>query len=321
MTASNQDTQTTQQSQTAPGALGMPTINGILGQLNPLISSSGLNPTESGAISQLTSNAQGGNPFAPAITANANSLLAGGGAQTQAPAVQQNLANYTSQVSPMASNMNYDPTQAPGMQALLQTIQGDTTNQVNGQFAAAGRDMSGMNTQTLARGLAQGEAAPLLAQYNQNIQNQQGAASNLFNAGNTTAGALAGMQTQANANQQQGATAAGGALNAQNYGPNTVLAAQQMGQQLPAQNLGLLAQIGIPIAGMSTTSSGSGTSNTQSTPSLLSSIGQGVNIGTQLFGGGSTGTAGPTSVGGAPLSSAGQSNVGLLSSLFNFKGS
>lgn len=272
MTTANQNTQTTQQSSTSPGALGLPTLNGILGQLNPLISSSGLNPAESGAISQLTQNASTPNTYAPAESANATALLNGGGAQAQAPAVSQNLANYTSQVSPMASNLNYDPTQAPGMQQLLQTIAGDTTNQVNGQFAAAGRDMSGMNQQTLARGLAQGEAAPLLAQYNQNIQNQQGAAQNLFNAGNTTAGALAGMQTQANANQQTGVNAATTAQQAVNQPATATLAAQQLGQQIPAQNLGLLAQIGIPIAGMSTNSTGSGTSNTQSTPSLLQSL-------------------------------------------------
>lgn len=318
MTQSSQNTQTTQQSQTAPGALGMPTINGILGQLNPLISSSGLNPTEQGAINQLTTNAQAGNPYAPAISQNATSLLAGGGAQNQAPAVQQNLANYTAETQPLASNTNYDPTQNPAVQAALQAIQTQVTNQTNSQFAAAGRSGSGQNNEALALGLSQGEAPVLLNQYNQNVQNQQAAAQNLYNAGNTTQGALAGMQTQANANEQAGATAAGGALNAQNYGANATLAAQQLGQSIPAQNLGLLAQIGIPIAGMSTTSSGSGTSNTTNTPSIMSDIGQAVGIGTQLFGGGSSGSAGPTSVGGAPLSSNGQSNIGMLQSLFNF---
>lgn len=313
MGQSSSNTATTQQSSTSPGALGMPTVNGILGQLNPLISSSGLNPAQSGAINQLTQNAQAGNPYAQQIGDNATSLLNGGGAMNQAGAVNQNLANYTSQVSPMASNTNYDPTQSPGMQQLLQTIQGDVGNSVNGQFAAAGRDFSGMNQQTLARGISQGEAAPLLAQYNANISNQQSAANNLYNAGNSTANQLSGMQNQYNANTQQGTQGSADALAAQNYGPQATLAAQQLAQSIPTQNLGLLAQIGLPIAGLSTTSQGSGTSNTTNNPSLLSDLQQGASIAGSLFGAPS-GAAGPTSVGGAPLSYGGGTSAyqGLL---------
>lgn len=272
MGQSSQNTATTQQSSTSPGALGMPTVNGILGQLNPLIANSGLNPAQSGAINTLTQNAANGNPYAAPIATNATNLLNGGGAQNQNGAINSAYQNYYNQTNPMASNMNYDPTQSPGMQQVLQTIQGDTTNAVNGQFAAAGRDMSGMNQQTLARGLAQGEAAPLLAQYNQNVSNQQNAAGNLYNAGNTTSGLLNGTQAAANANTQTGTQAASDAITAQNQPAMATLAAQGLAQSIPAQNLGLLAQIGIPIAGMSTNSTGSGTSNTTMNPSLLSQL-------------------------------------------------
>lgn len=284
MGQSSQNTATTQQSSTSPGALGMPTVNGILGQLNPLIANSGLNPAQSGAINTLTQNAANGNPYAAPIATNATNLLNGGGAQNQNGAINSAYQNYYNQTNPMASNTNYDPTQSPGMQQLLQTIQGDTTNQVNGQFAAAGRDMSGMNQQTLARGLAQGEAAPLLAQYNQNVSNQQNAAGNLYNAGNTTSGLLNGTQAQANANTQTGTQAATDAITAQNQPAMATLAAQGLAQSIPAQNLGLLAQIGIPIAGMSTNSTGSGTSNTTVNPSLLTELQQGASIGSSLFG-------------------------------------
>lgn len=265
-------TSQTQSSSTQPWAAAQPTVNGIMSQLNPLIANSGVTPGESSAITQLMTNASAGNPYAPAVSANATSLLQGGGAQNQDGAINANYQNYYNQVNPMASNTNYDPTQAPGMQALLQTIQGDTTNSVNGQFAAAGRDMSGMNTQTLARGIAQGEAAPLLAQYNTNVSNQQGAASNLYNAGNTTTTALTGNQATANANTQTGTQAAADALSAQNYGPTQQLALQQLLQSIPAQNLGLLAQIGIPIAGLGSTSTG--TSNGTSTESGAQQFGQ-----------------------------------------------
>lgn len=320
MTTSNSSTQTTQQASSSPWATGQTAVNGIMGQLSPLISSSGLNPTESSAINQLTQNAAGGDPYASAIGANATSLLAGGGAQNQAGAVNQNYQNYAAQTQPLASNTNYDPTQNPAVQAALQAIQTQVTNATNSQFAAAGRSGSGQNAEALGMGLAQGEAPVLLNQYNANVANQQAAAQNLYNAGNTTQGALAGMQTQANANTQQGSQAATDALAAQNYGPSATLAAQQLSQSIPASNLGLLAQIGIPIAGLGTNTTGSGTSNTQSTPSLLSSIGQAAQIGASLFG--APASAGPTSVGGAPLSNNGGTSAasGLMSFLQGMKG-
>ena len=42
-------------------------------------------------------------------------------------------------------------------------------------FAGAGRDLSGLNTQTLARGLSQGEGQLVANQYNANVANQLGA--------------------------------------------------------------------------------------------------------------------------------------------------
>jgi len=58
------------------------------------------------------------------------------------------------------------------------------------------------------------------------------------------------------ANQQQGVASSQDALNAQNYTPQQQLALAQLAQSIPAQNLGLLAQIGVPIAGLGSQSSG-----------------------------------------------------------------
>lgn len=63
---------------------------------------------------------------------------------------------------------------SPGMAGVLKTIQNDTENAINSQFAGAGRSLSGLNTQALARGLAQGEAQPLLNQYNTDISTLMG---------------------------------------------------------------------------------------------------------------------------------------------------
>ena len=244
----------TQQSQTAPWQAAQPMLQGILGQLNPLIQNSGLNPTESGAISQLSQNAGQGDPYASQISGLASNLLNGGGATAQAPGLQSGLSTLQSQLTPYADGSMIGNN--PALQAQLAQIASDTTNQVNSQFAAAGREDSGMNQQTLARGIAQGEAPVIAGQYNQDVANQLNAANSLYGAQNSTSGLLAGLTQQGLANQLHGVTSSQDALNAQNYTPQQQLALAQLTQSIPAQNLGLLAQIGVPIAGLGQQTSG-----------------------------------------------------------------
>lgn len=251
--------ETKQQSTTEPWKPAQPALTSILGQLQGLIPNSGITPGMESAFGQLESSAQQGNPFAGQIGGVVGNLLNGGGATAQASAIQSAFDSFKAQTNPLASNTNYDPMQTPGLADSLKTMMGDIGTSINGQFAAAGRDLSGMNTQTLARGLTQGLAPILTQQYNQNVQNQQGAASNLYNAGNTTGGLLAGLNQQGIANQVQGVTSANDALTAQNYGPATMLQLEQLKQGIPMQNLGLLTQIGVPIAGLGTQSQGTST--------------------------------------------------------------
>jgi Chaperone of endosialidase len=106
--------------------------------------------------------------------------------------------------------------------------------------------------------------APVIAaQHNQDTANRIAAATALYGAGNTTAGALSGLQQNYLANQGQGVAAAQSALEAQNYGANAALAAEAARRGIPVQALGLLAQIGVPIAGLGTQSSGTATGTQQ----------------------------------------------------------
>lgn len=276
--------ETKQQSTTEPWKPAQPALTSILGQLQGLIPNSGITPGMESAFGQLESNAQQGNPFAGQIGGVVGNLLNGGGATAQAPAIQSAFDTFKAQTNPLASNTNYDPMQTPGLADSLKTMMGDIGTSINGQFAAAGRDLSGMNTQTLARGLTQGLAPILTQQYNQNVQNQQGAASNLYNAGNTTGGLLAGLNQQGIANQVQGVTSANDALTAQNYGPATLLQLEQLKQGIPMKNLGLLTQIGVPIAGLGTQSQGTSTqqmSGAQQFGTIAGGLG---NIGKFLWG-------------------------------------
>jgi hypothetical protein len=267
---------TSQQSSSQPWQNAMPEVNGLLGQLSSLIPGSGLTAAESGAINQLTQNAQAGNPYASAVGNVATNLLNGGGATSEVPALQQNLQNYQSQLQKEAAP-GYSTLDSPAVQAALQQVATDTNNTVSSQFAAAGRSGSGMNQQTLARGIAQAEAPIILNQANQDTQTQMNAAGALYGAGNTTASGIAGMNQQGIANQEAGIDASNSALQAQNWGPQQTIAAQELAKSLPASTLGLLAQIGIPLAQLGTNSNGTSTTNTN--PSFFSLLGSGPSSG------------------------------------------
>jgi hypothetical protein len=309
--------QSTQQSSTSPWETGQTAVNGIMGQLSPLISGSGLNSTESGAINQLTQNASAGNPYAPQISTLASNLLSGGGATAQAPALQSGLSTLQSQLTPYANGSMVGNNAA--LQAQLNAINTQVTNQVNSQFAGAGRLGSGQNSEALGLGIAQGDAPVIANQYNQDVQNQLTAANDLYGAQNTTSGALAGLNQTALGNEQQGATTAGQALAAQNYGPTAMLAAQQLAQSIPAQNLGLLAQIGLPIAQLGTNSTGSSTgSQTESGAQQFGQIASGLGSLAGLFAAPANGTSAAAGLGqaAAGFGSAASSGIsGLLALL------
>jgi hypothetical protein len=280
----------TQSSTTAPWQAAQPALQGILSQLQTGLGNTGLTGAETGAINTLEGNAANAGQYAPAISNYATSLLGGGGATDQAGNVNQNYQNYYNQTNPLAGNTNYNPYDTPGFRDAINTATSDITNNTNGSFAAAGRDFSGANSQALGRGLTQGLAPTIAAQYNQNVQNQQGAAGNLYNAGNTNAGILAGLQQQKLANQGAGIGAASAANDAANAGANATLQAEAQRRGIPVQQLGLLAQIGIPIAGLGGQSTGqSNTTNQMSGAQQFGAIAGGLG---SLFGGGGGSTVG-----------------------------
>ena len=271
----------TQNSTTAPWAAAQPALTGILSQVNQGLGNTALNANETGAIDSMVKNAGTASQFAPQIADFAKTLLGGGGATDQAGNVNANYQRYVDQTNPLASNTNYNPLETPGFKDALSTTIADITNSTNGQFAAAGRDFSGANSQTLGRGIMQGVAPTIAAQYNQNVQNQQGAAGNLYNAGNTNAGILSGMNQQKLSNMGQGVTAAGAANEAANAGPNAILAAEAARKGIPLQQLSLLASIGVPIAGLGSQSSGTSTGTKQD--SGWTQFGQAANGTSNLF--------------------------------------
>lgn len=261
---SSSNTQQTQNSTTAPWAAAQPLLQGILGGLQNNAGNAGsLTSAQSGALDTITNNAnQYAGQYTPAVAGVTNSLLNGGGANNQAGNIQQNYQTYQGQMTPLASNTDYNPYNTPGFKDAINTATSDITNNINGSFAAAGRSFSPDNSMALARGLTQGLAPTIANQYNQNVANQQGAANNLFNGGNTSSGLLSALQNQFNANQQQGVGLVPNVTSTANSGAQTTLEAEAQRLGIPLQQLGLLAQIGVPIAGLGSQSTGTATGNT-----------------------------------------------------------
>lgn len=252
----------TTNSVTNPWEPAQPVMKDIIGKLQPLVANSNLTGNENTALNNLQRSAQEGNQFAPQISDFAGTLMQGGGANDQAGRVTGAYDNLNTQLSPYANGSMIGNN--PALKAQLDTIMSDVSNSVNGQFAAAGRDFSGMNQQTLARGVAQGVAPVIAAQYNQDVNNQFNAANALYGAGNNTATTLTGMNQQGLNNRLQGVTTAQSAMDAKNYGDNMTLNLESARRSIPAEALGLLAQIGIPIASLG----GTGYSNTQGSQTM-----------------------------------------------------
>src|SRR5512139_985505 len=252
---SHQQSQSASQSVSQPWQPAQPVLQGILSGAQSQLPNYGLNPNEQAAISQMTQNAQATPNFAPQATDLTNKYLTGDPTGLLNPALQ----NYNTALSPIATG-ELDPTKTPGIQNLLDTIRGDVSNSVNGMFAGAGRDLSGLNQQTLARGIAQGEAPVLLDQYNRNVAARMGAAGGMLDAAGNTASALT-------RNQGNGLNLAQAIPELMNMGPQGILQAQQLMRQIPLQNLGMLANLSVPIAGLGGQTNSQGTSNTQNTMS------------------------------------------------------
>lgn len=267
---SSQQTNTQQQTQSAPWA---PTQGSLLN----LISGINSNPAATGyqktAANNLLSSATGLPNFGGAAGGVARGLL--GGDPTGLLGSGNN--ELRGILSPIA-NGSLDPTQNPQIQQLLQTIQQQVHNSIAGQFAGAGRDLSPAANSAEAYGLAQGMAAPLLNQYNQNVQNRINAGSQLFGANYNTAGAMTGnQQAGLGAATQQPGIAMAPAL--------AQLQAAMTKYNLPLANAGAIGNILLPIAGLGGQTSSQGQSNTTYNPSLISQIGAGAQLGGTLAGG------------------------------------
>lgn len=172
----------------------------------------------------------------------------------------------------IAAGEGLNPYETPGFADALSTMTGDITDRVKGVYAGSGRSPSGAGSfaGSLGRGLTEGLAPTIAAQYNQNRANQMSAANNLFGGANTTAAGSAGLEQSEQQNWRDALGAIPG-MNASFMSPaQAQLGAANAGYQLPFQNLSALLGPLLGIAGMG--SQGFGVSNTSAESSPWGNI-------------------------------------------------
>jgi hypothetical protein len=225
-------------------------LDNIIGGLSGVSTS----PTaaQSGAASDLLTAAKGIPNLAPQLTGVTTGALSG----DPTGLLHSGYQNLNSNIGDIASS-NPDPMSNPAIRGYLDTVRQDVQNATDGQFAAAGRDLSPANSYATARGIAAAEAPILTQQYNTNVGNKMAAAGTLYNAGNTTAGNITNTQ-------QTGLSDAAALPGLLTQPAQTELNAATTQAQLPLSTIQQLEALGLPIASTfgTSTSTGTGTSST-----------------------------------------------------------
>jgi hypothetical protein len=244
---------------TDPWAPTQPILKDLVAEATPLVGNTGVTAGQQGAFDQLKANAAAGNPAAGQIRDVATGALTydNTGQKDMVSGaygdLQKNLGAY-------ASGDYLDVANNPQLKALMDVVGTDISDRINRQFAGAGRDLSGMNQQSVARGVSQGTAGLLLDQFNKQQQMQMGAAGQLFQGATGAAGQMSQLDQLLQQIRGSGIGHADKALTAENYGPNAILALEQQMKNMPVEDLALIASLITPIAGLGGDSSTKGSS-------------------------------------------------------------
>ena len=273
---------------TNPWAPTIPGLQGIISKLTGM--STDVTPGQTTALGNLTGALSGVGNFGGQAGGLANKLF-GSNNDANKGILSGAYAGMKDTLSPYMSSSFLNPMSTPGFSDAYSAMKSDITNSVNGQFAAAGRDMSPANSKALSEGMSRGLGGLIQNQYNQNVGAQQGAANSLFGAGANTASGLTGLDQTAVSNWLSGMGVAGQIPGLTAAPGMAQLGAETQAGQLPFQNLSWLTSGLLPISALGS----QGTSHTQGTVTKetdpLSNIIGGVSGAAGLIGG--TGGFGP----------------------------
>lgn len=277
MSSSSKETQQTQSSQTRPWAEAMPLVNTLLGQYGGM--STGVTGDQSSALAGLK-NSLSGLPNFGGSGAEAIGKLFSSDSSPQVGMLNSAYDTLKTNLGSTASGANLNPYDTPGFADALNTATNDALNRVKGVYAGAGRDPSGAGSfaGSAARGITQGTAPTIAAQYNQNYANMAGANRDLLAGAGSTASGITNLRQSDFANYLSGITGAGALPGLYSSPATAQLAAANAGYSQPYQNLAQLLQPSIALAGLGSNSQGQGTSTQTNNPSWLDTLSGGASL-------------------------------------------
>jgi len=248
---SKQTTSQQQQSQTDPWDVAIPYVTDLLSKTSAPSSQVGATDAQTAAYDQLKANASAGNPYAGQMDTLTNNLFS-------ASSDTSGYDDLSRRLTPVADGTNQDIGNDPYLQSLLKTVGDDVQWRTNRQFAGAGRDLSGINQNAVARGVTSAQAPILVDQLNKERTRTDTAARDLFSSSQSA-------QTNAANLGSAAVDASKEAMTARDYGANTIIDLEEQMKKMPYEELSWLAELLYPAAGLGQQSSGSGTSTTKGT--------------------------------------------------------
>lgn len=257
---SSKKSTTEQNSQTDPWEPAIPQLKEFLSKLGATGKDAGtLSPTQTGALDQLAANAQTGNPYTGDLDNLTKDLF---GTTSRAGDVTAGYDDLERRLRPTADGENVSRfMDDPQLTALLQRTGDDVMARINSQFAGAGRDLSGANQTSVARGVSAAQLPILVNQLNAEKARSDAAARSLFEAkGSSVTGANASDQLTAQL-RAAGIEVGEKAVDARDQGAQQSLAVETARKQLPYEELQWLAQLLFPAAGLGQQSQGTATTN------------------------------------------------------------
>jgi len=246
-------------SQQDPWEPTIPYLEDYLGGVGNL-STEPLTGTQVSALGDLSNIYGEGNQFAGQLTGLANDFFTG--PQSQSSQLGDAYGALQNVLTPYAEGKYLDFKENPYIQEMLTNVGDSVQQRINAQFAGAGRDLSGMNQKSVASGVTEAQLPILANLFTQQQANQLGAANTLFNAGNTTATGMQGLDTAALQARAGALPIADAATNASLWGPLGQYNVDAVQSSAPYEKYGQLASLLLPVAQLGQQQSGTGSSST-----------------------------------------------------------
>jgi hypothetical protein len=312
MGSSTQETNSNTHGTTGPWARTQPALEDLINRIRQQMVNSSVSPDERQAVHGLERNIKYTNEYLPQHRSLLNDLFKGGGFGQGMDALKSSWDTANTALTPIARGDFLNMESNPYIQAMVNKTQGDVYNRVGGMFAGSGRTASGAHMNALGSGIGDATNNLYYNAYSGERDRQSGAIRDLISGSVGYSGAMD--------------QAAGNVLGARTQGSQFApivtgmrddpflkqLELSQMRRSMPLQNLGMLRDLLVPIAGLGSQNRSMTNTTTEMTPNPMQMIMGGAMGGLNALSGGFGGFGGGSMFGSRGASPGGGNLFSLL---------